>query len=59
MKTLSIDICFFNKAEESKNRHYDNTRCEFRFLRVSNKNYEKHINKVTKMLSNLENSILS
>ncbi len=57
MKTRSIEICFYNKAEESKNRHYANTRCEFRFLRVSDKNYEKHINKVAKMLSKLENSI--
>lgn len=57
MKTRSIEICFYNKAEESNSRHYANTRCEFRFLRVSDKNYEKHINKINKMLTNIEKSV--
>ncbi|MGL4569438.1 MAG: hypothetical protein ACRDCB_11875 [Clostridium sp.] len=57
IKTRSIEICFYNKAEESNNRHYCNTRCEFRFLRISDKNYKAHFNKILLMIKKMETLI--
>lgn len=56
-KTRSIEICFYNKAEESNNKHYGNTRCEFRFLRITDKNYMTHFNKILLMIKNMESLI--
>ncbi|WP_308001550.1 hypothetical protein [uncultured Clostridium sp.] len=54
MKSRDFEICFYNKAEESDNRHLYKTRCEFRFLRISNKNYKVHFKKILDMIKNLE-----
>lgn len=57
-KGRSIEICFYNKKEESCQKHYAPTRFEFRFKRVSSKDYLMHINKVKKIVAKIEVSIL-
>lgn len=53
----SLEVCFYDKAEESKGQHYANTRFEFRFKRVSNKEYDTHINKVKELVEDIDKYI--
>ena len=53
----SVEICFYDKKEESLGNHFANTRFEFRFKRVSSKDFLVHINKVRRILDNIEDSI--
>lgn len=57
IKGRSVEICFYDKAEESRGQHYANTRFEFRFKRISNKDYETHINKVKDIVENIDKAI--
>lgn len=57
VKGRSVEICFYDKAEESNGQHYANTRFEFRFKRISNKDYDVHINKVKEMVENIDKAI--
>ncbi|APF22361.1 hypothetical protein [Clostridium butyricum] len=58
LKGRSIEICFYNKKEESCGKHYAPTRFEFRFKRVSSKNYIIHINKVRNIVNTMDFSIV-
>jgi hypothetical protein len=53
----SVEICFYDKKEESLGNHFANTRFEFRFKRVSSKDILLHINKVKCIVNNIDKSI--
>lgn len=53
----SVEVCFYNKAEESGNRHTYNSRMEWRFKRISHKDYKKHIDKLIDRLQYIENNV--
>ncbi len=58
LKGRSIEICFYNKKEESCGKHYAPTRFEFRFKRVSSKDSIIHINKVKNIVDRMDSSIV-
>ena len=45
-KSRDIDVCFYNKEEESNGKHPYKSRMEWRFKRVSTLSYEKHLDKL-------------
>lgn len=53
----SLEVCFYDKAEESGGKHYANTRFEFRFKRISSKEYDVHINKVKELVEVIDKVI--
>lgn len=56
-KGRSIEICFYDENEESNGRHLMKTRMEWRFKRISPKDYYLHFNKVIDNINNIENTI--
>ena len=57
LKRRDLDICFYDKADESNNKHVYGTRLEFRFKRLQDNDFKKHINKLINKLINIEKNI--
>lgn len=53
------EVCFYDKKDESNNKHYLNTRLEFRYKRLSKLDLDKQIQKVIDDLNDIENNIES
>lgn len=51
------EVCFYDKKEESNEKHYLSTRLEFRYKRLSKLDLEMQIKKVIEDLNNIENNI--
>lgn len=56
-KNSHYEVVFYDKKEESHGSHDYNTRMEFRFKRLSKMDFEKHIDKLTDNLKDLEENI--
>lgn len=51
------EVCFYDKKEESNEKHYLSTRLEFRYKRLSKMDLDMQIKKIIEDLNNIENNI--
>ena len=53
----TTEICFYDKATESEGRHPYKSRMEWRFKRVSDTKYEKHLDRLIEKLKDIESNL--
>lgn len=53
----SMDIVFYDKASESKGRHYYNTRMEFRYKRLTRLNFRRKLLELIDMINTIDINI--
>ena len=57
LKDRSVEVCFYDKKEESNDKHLYNTRMEWRFKRAKNKDFNIYLDRLISRLDGLENAI--
>lgn len=57
LKDRSVEVCFYDKKEESNDKYLYNTRMEWRFKRAKNKDFNIYLDRLICRLDGLENAI--
>lgn len=57
LKDRTVEVCFYDKREESNDKHLYNSRMEWRFKRAGNNDFNVYLDRLISRLYGLENNI--
>lgn len=57
LKDRTVEVCFYDKKEESNDKHFYNSRMEWRFKRAGNKDFNVYLDRLISRIEGLENNI--